>query len=129
MNYILLRNNYPPVIIKSEDKKSYLTALQKADTGDIESLIEYIELQSIWSLELSIKAANGEDIDELGDIEKEIVILKRQKLKEIKIYRTPKVAFEIISHINNDLWTPLNNVRVKFDDFFAETKIENYVDH
>lgn len=129
MNYILLKNNYPPVIIKYEDKESYLTALQKADTGDVESFIEYIEKQSIWSLELSIKAANGEDIDELGDIEKEIEILKRKKLTETKIYRTPKVAFDIINDINNDLWTPINNLLVKFDDFFAETKNENYVDH
>lgn len=129
MNYILLKNNYPLVIIKSEDKESYLTALQKADTGDIESLIEYIEMQSIWSLELSIKAANGEDIDELGDIEKEIEILKRKKLTKTKIFRTPKVVFEIINHINNDLWTPLNNVLTKFDDFFSEAKNENYIDN
>jgi len=129
MNYILLKNNYPVVIIKSEDKESYLTALQKADTGDIEFLIEYIEKQSIWSLELSLKAANGEDIDELGDIEKEIEILKLRKLTETKIFRTPKVTFEIINHIKNDLWEPLNNVLAKFDDFFTETTNENYINH
>ena len=129
MNYILLKNNYPPVIIKSEDKESYLTALQKADTGDVESLIEYIEEQSIWSLELCLKAANGEDIDELGDIEKEIEILKRKKLTETKIFKTPKVAYEIINHINNDLWKPLNKLLGNFDDFFAETKSENFVDN
>lgn len=129
MNYILLKNNYPPVIIKSEDKERYLTALQKADTGDIESLIEYVEMQSIWSLELSLKAANGEDIDELGDIEKEIEILKRKKLTETKIFRTPKVAYEIINHINDDLWKPLNKILDNFDDFFAEIRNENYVDN
>lgn len=129
MNYILLKNNYPPVIIKSEDKESYLTALQKADTGDVESLIEYIEEQSIWSLELSLKAANGEDLDELGDIEKEIEILKRKKLTETKIFKTPKVAYEVITHINNDLWKPLNKLLQNFDDFFAETKDEKFVDH
>ncbi len=126
MNYILLKSNFPPVIIKSEDKESYLTALQKADTGDIESLIEYIETQSIWSLELSLKAANGEDIDELGDIEKEIEILKRKKLTETKIFKTPRVVFETINHINDDLWKPLNKLLDNFDDFFAETKNENY---
>jgi len=129
MNYILLKNNFPPVIIKSEDKESYLTALQKADTGDIESLIEYIEEQSIWSLELSLKAANGADIDEMGDIEKEIEILKRRKLTETKIFKTPKVAYQIINHINNDLWKPLNKLLDNFDDFFAETKSENFIDN
>lgn len=129
MNYILLKNNYPPAIIKSEDKESYLTALQKADTGNIESFIEYIEEQSIWSLELSLKAANGEDIDELGDIEKEIEILKRKKLTETKIFKTPKVAYEIINHINTDLWKPLNKLLNNFDDFFAETKNEIFIDN
>ncbi len=129
MNYILLRNNYPPVIIKSEDKETYLTALQKADTGDVVSLIEYIEKQSIWSLELSIKAANGEDIDELGDIEKEIEILKKDRLTITKIFKTPKVSFEIIKHIFDDLWTPLNKVLNKFDDFFAESGNETYIDN
>ncbi|MCD4746370.1 MAG: Fic family protein [Bacteroidales bacterium] len=52
MSYILLRNGYPPVIVKSEDKENYLTALQKADSGDLITLIEYIEKQLIWSLEL-----------------------------------------------------------------------------
>lgn len=129
MNYILFKNNFPPVVIKSEDKESYLTALQKADTGDIISLIEYIEKQAIWSLELSLKAANGEDIDELGDIEKEIEILKRKKLPGSKIYKTPKVVYEVVNHIDNDLWKPLNKLLEHFDDFFAETKSENYIDN
>ncbi len=129
MNYILLKNNYPPIIIKSDDKENYLTALQKADTGDIISLIEYIEKQAIWSLQLSIKAANGEDIDELEDIEKEIEILKRDKLTKTKIFRTPKVSYEVITHINDDLWSQINKVLNKFDDFFAESKNENYVNY
>ncbi len=129
MNYILIKNGYPIVIIKSDDKENYLTALQKADTGDPSAIIEYIEEQAIWSLEISIKAANGEDIDELGDIEKEIEILKRDKLTSSRIYKTPKVAFELITHINNDLWTPLSKALAKFDDFFAESTNENYIDN
>jgi len=128
MNYILLKNGYPIVIIKSDDKENYLTALQKADTGDRSAIVEYIERQAIWSLEISIKAANGEEIDELGDIEKEIEILKREKLTSSKIYKTPKVAFELITHIDNDLWTPLSKALAKFDDFFAEVYKETYVD-
>lgn len=129
MNYILLKNGYPPVIIKADDKESYLTALQKADTGDLISMVEYIEEQAVWSLELSLKAANGEGIDELGDMDKEIEILKREKLTTAKLFKTPKVAYELITHISNDLWTPLGKSLAKFDDFFAETTIENYIDH
>lgn len=127
MNYILIKNNYPPVIIKTEDKENYLTALQKADSGNTLALIEYIEKQVVWSLELSIKAAKGEYLEEYGDIDKEIEILKREKLTKSKIYKTPKVSFELFNHINDDIWEPLNKVLSKFDDFFAETKTEHYV--
>lgn len=129
MNYILLKHNYPMVIIKSEDKENYLTVLQKADTGDLISLIEYVEKQSIASLNLNIKAGKGEDIDELGDIEKQIEILKREKLTQTKIFKTPKVSYDLINHINNDLWSPLNSLLNKFSDFFAETASEIHVDH
>jgi len=129
MNYILLKNDYPPIIIKAADKESYLTALQKADTGNVPALIEYIEKQMIWSLELSIKAAKNQEIEEFGDIEKEIEILKRAKLTKSKIFKTPKVSFEVFNHINDDLWNPLNKFLSKFDDFFAETGNEQYIDH
>ncbi|MCP4457983.1 MAG: Fic family protein [Cytophagales bacterium] len=129
MNYILLRNNYPPVIIKSDDKESYLTALQKADLGDKLGLVEYIEKQQVWSLELSIKAGKGEDMEEYGDIEKEIEILKRKKLTKSTIFRTPKISYEIYLHINDDIWEPLEKFFLKFQDFFPEVKTENHVDH
>jgi len=129
MNYILLKHNYPMVIIKSEDKENYLTALQKADTGDLISLIEYVEKQSIASLKLNIKAGKGEDIDELGDIEKQIEILKREKLTQTKIFKTPKVSYDLINHIDSDLWSPLNSLLNKFNDFFAETASEVHIDH
>ncbi len=129
MNYILLKHNYPMVIIKSEDKENYLTALQKADTGDLISIIEYVEKQSIASLKLNIKAGKGEDIDELGDIEKQIEILKREKLTQTKIFKTPKVSYNLINHIDSDLWSPLNNLLNKFSDFFAETASEVHINH
>ena len=76
MNYHLLKNNLPPVVIKSEDKKNYLRALQEADAGDLDSIRAYIGEKLVWSLELSIKAAKGESIDELGDWDKKLNLLK-----------------------------------------------------
>jgi Fic family protein len=128
MNYILLNYNYPMLIIKSEDKENYLTALQKADIGDLVSLIEYVEEQAITSLKLNIKAGKGEDIDELGDIEKQIEILKREKLTQTKIFKTPKVSYDLINHIDSDLWSTLNKLLNKFSDFFAETSNEIHID-
>lgn len=82
MNYHLLRNDYPPVIIKSADKKNYLRALNEADTGNVAAFIDYVAEQLIWSYEISIKAAKGESIDEVGDWEKKLVLLEKQIPKE-----------------------------------------------
>lgn len=57
LNYHLLRKKLPPVVIKSEDKRNYLFALQKADVGDLDAFCVYVAEQLLWSLNLSIKAA------------------------------------------------------------------------
>jgi Fic family protein len=77
MNYHLLRHDYPPVIIKSADKKNYLRALHEADTGNVAAFVDYVAEQLLWSYEIAIKAAKGESIDEVGDWEKEIELLKK----------------------------------------------------
>jgi len=126
MNYILLKNDFPPIIIVSKDKEGYLTALQKADTGDIISMLEYNETQLIWSLNLKIKAAKGEEIEEADDFEKEIELLKREKLSKSTIFKTPKISFDLISYTNEYIWSSLSSSLKKFDDFFAETKNNVY---
>lgn len=67
MNYVLLRHHLPPVIIRSSGKKNYLFALNQADAGDIDSFVQYTAEQLIWSFELNIKAARGEEVEEQGD--------------------------------------------------------------
>ena len=60
INYTLLRLGYPPLIIKSEDKENYFIALNKADTGDIDSLAAYLGEVLISWIETAIKASRGE---------------------------------------------------------------------
>jgi len=78
MNYILLKAGYPPVIIKSEEKEQYYDALQKADSGDRVAFMEYITDQLSWSLDITIRAAKGQSIEEDADIDKEFDLLKLQ---------------------------------------------------
>jgi hypothetical protein len=99
MNYVLFRYGFPPVIIKSADKTNYLRALNLADTGDTEAFVRYIGEQLIWSLELSIKAAKGDSIEEPDDIDKELVLLQKQlsgqnPLQERKTPENVIAAFE-----------------------------------
>jgi len=46
MNYHLLKNGYPPIIIKSQDKSNYLYALNQADAGNEGAFVTYLGMNS-----------------------------------------------------------------------------------
>jgi len=122
MNYVFAKNNLPLVIIKSAEKKDYLAALNRADTGNTNAFVEYIGNQLLWSLDLSIKAAKGDSIDEDNDLDKELELLK-QELRQIpdefdKIKSYP----EIINVLNKSiipLYLKLNYAYDKLTDLFV----------
>lgn len=121
MNYVLVRHNLPPVIIKTEDKKNYLIALNQADTGNIEAFCNYIAEQLSWSLKLAIKAAKGESLDEPGDLDKKIQLLKKKynsKEEYIKIKRTDETIKNVFENNIDKLLTSLSKKLMEFDVFF-----------
>ena len=78
-NYALLRNNLPPIVIKSDDRDRYISGLQNADVGRMLPLAEFMLENVSWSIDLAIRAAKGESIQEPGDIDKEIDLFVRGK--------------------------------------------------
>lgn len=116
MNYILLKHRLPPVIIKSSDKRNYLFALNQADIGDLNAFIKYIIEQIVWSLELSIKAGKGNELEEQNDWEKELLIFKNEKKSK------QQFTVELSNKIKNDIYTPIIKKLVNklsgFDDLF-----------
>lgn len=120
MNYVLYANDLPPVVVKSADKKNYLFALNQADAGDINAFVEYIARQLVWSLELSIKAAKGENIEEQDDLEKEIEVWKKG-LKHEPI--TPQKKIFSAPVLNELFFTQLYNFLQ-----FLETKVHIFKD-
>lgn len=123
MNYVFAKNNLPLVIIKSAEKKEYLAALNKADTGDLSAFVEYIGNRLLWSLDLSIKAAKGENIDEDDDLDKELELLK-QELKQVPNEFEKKKTYEEIEAIMNKSVVPLfwelNRNISKIEELFVE---------
>lgn len=56
MNYLLVLNNHPPIIIHEEDKKDYYTALEAWDRDqEIKPFIEFLEQQCVktWSKQIN----------------------------------------------------------------------------
>lgn len=124
MNYVLLRNDLPPVIIKSEDKASYLRALHFADVGDYASFIAYIANQLAWSLEISIKAAKNENINEPEDLDKKITLLEKELQgidpnEEIKKQFDKDVFLEIYDSWFTSLMNEAIPVIKKFNRLFT----------
>ena len=78
-NYALLRNNLPPIVIKSEDRDRYIGGLQNADVGRILPLAQFMMENVLWSLGLGIRAAKGESMREPDDMDKEMELFVRNR--------------------------------------------------
>lgn len=122
MNYVLLRHDLPPLIIKSNDKKNYLAALHQADVGDYAPFIAYIAEQLLWSLDISIKAAKGETIDEPDDLDKELSVLQRELKGEddFKISATPDNIYEAVEFNILPLFKLIEEKCQKLKEYFFE---------
>jgi len=122
MNLILMQNGYPPVVVKMDDRINYYSLLSRADVGDIWPFVEYIAELMQTSLQLYLKAANGGDVDEDEDIDKEIALFKMQIEKSI-VYKEKKTIENVI-YIIKAVFEPLIKELFKkaegFDDLFVE---------
>ena len=121
MNYVLLAHKLPPVVIKSSDKQNYLHALHLADIGQYEAFIRYIAEQVVSSLEMAIKAAKGESIEEPDDLDKEIALVARQQQHQ-ETYKTPQQVLNVFHWAQQKLLAPCEAVLQKFDKLFQEKK-------
>ena len=122
MNYVLTKHNLPPVIIKTSDKKNYLFALNQADAGDINAFVKYIAEQLIWSLELYIKAAKGESIEEPADLEKEISVWKKNTF-EGRLKKNREIVLKIFRNLINDSFKKFEaEHKILFELFYKHSK-------
>ena len=144
MNYILLRHGYPMVIIKSRDKIAYLDALNLADiqVGSTPSdganasinavvpFIDYIQEQVNYALEISIKAAKGERIEEDDDFDKELELIKRTAKQKAEIERNKtKLSSEEVWNVLEYCFFPITSKIKKAvkasQDMFYQTMYYN----
>ena len=78
MNMILIKHGYTVAMIPLEERDDYLSTLEQADkTEDLTEFINYIANCCKYALTLHLKAARGEPIDDIEDIDKEIVLFKQ----------------------------------------------------
>jgi len=128
MNFVLMQNGYPPAIIKAEKKQEYLQALEQADAGNLEFFFAYVGSELIYSLDLMLRAARGENIEELADLDKKLKLLKEKvgngANSIVKLKRSPETIKNVFS---NSVVTFLMETEKKlpaFDSFFKSRNIK-----
>jgi len=129
MNFILMKFGFPPVIIKTEDKTNYFSALQQADAGIIQPFIDYIATNLIRSLEIMIAGAKGESIEESDDVEKELRLLE-EKVKgmggEFEPKKTDDTMLSLYDHSITRLWNQFSDLGKKFERFYVKSGASIY---
>ena len=78
MNMILIKHGYTVAIIPIKERDQYIQTLEQADKNeDLSEFIAYVAHCCKYALNLHLKAARGEDIEDVEDIDKEIALFKR----------------------------------------------------
>ena len=78
MNMILIKHGYTVSLIRHDNRDEYLGQLEQADkTEDLAEFISYIADSSKYSLDIYLKAARGESIEGMDDIDREIALFRR----------------------------------------------------
>lgn len=124
MNFILMQFGYPPVIIKTEDKENYFAVLRLADADELEPFVEYIAKNLVHSLEIMIRGAKGENIEEPDDLDKELALLERKIRsigKKIDVPKSNEVLLEVFDKSIQPLIEEFIKTCGKFDKFYVET--------
>ena len=77
-NLILMLSGYMPLIVQQEDKQEYYRALNQSNTDDINPLAHFLGEALVRSLELMLRGAQGESIEEQEDWQKQAERLSRE---------------------------------------------------
>jgi Fic family protein len=80
MNLLLIKEGFLPAVIKNEQRKKYLLALETADKGDLGVFVRFVTSQVIATMESALAVLRGEKISEL---EKRVTTLTAKGREEM----------------------------------------------
>lgn len=126
-NYILYRHGYPMIVVKSADKDNYLTALNRCDVAvgpvpsdgahaelpQISPFVEYLGKCLERALNISIKAAKGESIEDTDDWRKNLRLKYRNKINK------SEVTADIAKKVRKDFSELLKQMDDELSEFYS----------
>ncbi len=133
MNLILMQAGYPPVVIPLNMKNEYLLALEQADAdNELTPFIGLVGQALLKSLDLFLRGARGESIEEVKDLDKKLALLniniEAQKEKSGPERNSSSLQF-FYTRILIPIWSHLQMQLLKFDSFFYESEVEIFYDN
>lgn len=120
MNLLLMHYRYPPVVIKQQERNAYYYALRQADAGDLSPFIEFIGENLIHSMEIYLRGARGESIEDVDDLDKEIALLKGSLGGREEVIKLNEQVFD--EHFFKVLYPLFSDIKLqcsKFNDLFS----------
>jgi Fic family protein len=128
MNLILMQAGFPPVVIPLDAKNEYLHALEQADADNaLTSFIDLIGQSLLISLDLFLRGAKGERIEDQKDLDKKLTLLQKRldaRKENLRPERTSSSKELFYSKVLTSLWLHLYDQLIKFAPFFHESEIE-----
>ena len=83
MNMILIKHGYTVAVVPIGEREQYINTLEQADKSeDLAQFITYIAYCCEYTLNLHLKAARGEDIEDVEDIDKEIELFLQKSTSD-----------------------------------------------
>ena len=118
MNLLLMQYGYPPVVIKQQNRQAYYYALRQADAGELGTFIEYIGENLLHSLDIQLKGARGESLEEPDDLDKEIALLKGSLGEKKDIVQKSEDVLRTLTMETLELFRAIHVQCKKLDDLF-----------
>ncbi len=130
MNLILMKNGYPPAIIKLKERTDYYAALNQADKNEYQSITELIAETVLESMNLYLKAARGESIEDVSDLDKEIALFKGS-FEKTYVALSKEVMESTIINVFFPICKIASVKFIQFDDLFEgkEHRLTCYSKH
>lgn len=127
MNLILMMTGYVPAIIKLDDRDLYYSALNSSSIDEAEELAFFIGKEVINSLNILIKAAKGESVEEPDDLDKKLMLLQKEIESEdedniIKTKLSVKAIKDTFDSWGYKLLEKLAQTTIKFNTFYHSYK-------
>jgi Fic family protein len=123
-NLILMREGYPPSIIKVDEKDDYYYCLNKADGGEYNDFVVFMRDKLSRSCQLFLKGAKGDDLEEPSDLDKQIFLIKKKlenQKDRISLKKNPEVVTKVWKESIGPLLKQINMTITKFSELFIDS--------